>query len=368
MKEQSSSKWGIMSLVLGILTLILCWIPLWGFLFALLAIVISGISLKKETNKGLVITGLVLGIIGLIIAIVISLMALLTISLYTTMTSPSELKGGSSTNNGGTGKTTELQLNIGETAKTTLLEVIVLSAKASDFYQYYSSLSKGNSVERAGIGKKFIIIDAEIKGIGDTASYVSPASFSLVDFEGYKYNAGVYSGDDGFSYQQIYSNQKARGKILFEVPENAKELKVQYNFGLLDVKLAKWSIADTLPIERISSKMSAKIEIRNIKVNWMDYLGYGTISSIDYTVTNTGEVPIDPSFDVTISRGNSEVYSKRDDTSSFFGNVESGKSVKESILLYLSELYGGSYSIKVDLRNGKEEDILSTTVKNISIG
>jgi hypothetical protein len=45
-------------------------------------------------------------------------------------------------------------------------------------------------------------------------------------------------------FKELYQNQKMRGKVLFEVPEDAKGLKIQYDFGSLftKVKLASWEL------------------------------------------------------------------------------------------------------------------------------
>jgi len=44
--------------------------------------------------------------------------------------------------------------------------------------------------------------------------------------------------------KQLYTSQKMRGKILFEIPENTEGLKLHYDFGNLYIgtKLATWSI------------------------------------------------------------------------------------------------------------------------------
>ena len=72
----------VAALVLGIIGLILCWIPFIGWLGVLLAVVALILSIvlliKKDTgNKTFGIIGLVLGAIALIIGLVIQIPALL---------------------------------------------------------------------------------------------------------------------------------------------------------------------------------------------------------------------------------------------------------------------------------------------------
>jgi hypothetical protein len=45
--------------------------------------------------------------------------------------------------------------------------------------------------------------------------------------------------------KELYQNQKMKGKVLFEIPESATGLKIQYDFGnlMIGTKLASWVIA-----------------------------------------------------------------------------------------------------------------------------
>lgn len=62
---------GIISLGLGILALIICWVPVCGFIVSLTAIVVSIVALKTAAKKGFAIAGLVLGILALILSVVV---------------------------------------------------------------------------------------------------------------------------------------------------------------------------------------------------------------------------------------------------------------------------------------------------------
>jgi len=49
----------------------------------------------------------------------------------------------------------------------------------------------------------------------------------MSDSEGNRYDPEMYTGDDSMGYlKELYKSQKVRGKILFEVPQNAKNLKL----------------------------------------------------------------------------------------------------------------------------------------------
>lgn len=141
---------------------------------------------------------------------------------------------------------TELELNIGETAKTSELEVTVKTAEVTDSFSYYDSIWEERMTERADPEKTFVIIEVEIKNVGNDEETAYAGEFSVTDSEGYRYEQDYktyYFDDEALGLVSLYPNQKAKGKILFEIPEDATELKIQYNFGLWDVKLASWIIA-----------------------------------------------------------------------------------------------------------------------------
>ena len=140
---------------------------------------------------------------------------------------------------------TELSLKVGETAKTSKIEVTVISAKKTNHYEYYSDILKETMIEEASPGKIFILAEIEIKNIGSDRAYVGSSEFSMTDSEGYRYDPELYYGNDELEmFKELYQNQKMRGKVLFEVPEDATGLKIQYDFGSLftKVKLASWEL------------------------------------------------------------------------------------------------------------------------------
>ena len=140
---------------------------------------------------------------------------------------------------------TELNLNIGETAQTSKMEVTVISAEKTKYYVYYSDIFEETMTEVASPGKRLILTEIEIKNIGSDRAYIGSSEFSMTDSEGYRYDPELYYGNDGLEmFKELYQNQKMAGKVLFEVPEDANGLKIQYDFGSLftEVKLASWGL------------------------------------------------------------------------------------------------------------------------------
>ena len=54
---------GVTALVLGIIAVFLCWLPLFGLVLPILALVFGGVGIYLQSGKGMAVAGLVLGII-----------------------------------------------------------------------------------------------------------------------------------------------------------------------------------------------------------------------------------------------------------------------------------------------------------------
>jgi hypothetical protein len=66
--EVKPKGYGIASMVLGILSIIFCWVPILSTVMGILAIVFYNVQ-KKVANNGMAIAGLVTGIIGTVLSI-----------------------------------------------------------------------------------------------------------------------------------------------------------------------------------------------------------------------------------------------------------------------------------------------------------
>jgi hypothetical protein len=95
------------------------------------------------------------------------------------------------------------------------------------------------STKEASAGKTFVIIDAQIQNSGADAITVFPHQFRVGDAEGNRFEKEPYHGEDWLMAGELGQNEYKRGKVLFEVPENAKNLVVVYD---LNGKLISWKI------------------------------------------------------------------------------------------------------------------------------
>jgi len=140
---------------------------------------------------------------------------------------------------------TKLELKLGEVAKTSKMEVVVISAEKT--VSYYNSLWE-EDVE-AEKGKLFVIVETELKNVGSDVEYADPDDFSMSDSEGFKYDPeGGFLGADienALKYTKLLPGERIAGKLVFEVPETVTGLKVKYNFGGIFGKpiIASWTLS-----------------------------------------------------------------------------------------------------------------------------
>jgi hypothetical protein len=77
--QQGSNGMAVAGLVMGILALVLCWVPFVNWTLAILGVIFGGVGLAKSKRvgkgKGMAITGLTLSIVSIIASVVLYYMA-----------------------------------------------------------------------------------------------------------------------------------------------------------------------------------------------------------------------------------------------------------------------------------------------------
>ena len=140
----------------------------------------------------------------------------------------------------------DLNIELGQAAKTSKISVKVTSATKTDHYDYYSDTLEQTTTEEASPGKVFVIADVLIKKVGGDEVYAGSSKFSMIDSEGVRYDHELsYQGDDKLvEFEETHLNQRMRGSVLFMVPEDAKGLKIWYDFGDLftEIESASWDV------------------------------------------------------------------------------------------------------------------------------
>jgi hypothetical protein len=116
-------------------------------------------------------------------------------------------------------------------------EVIVYSAQKNETFT--SVFYNVSSTKEAASGNTFVIIDAQIKNIGADKITVFPHRFSIGDSDGNRFEKEPYHGSDWLMAGELNKNQYKEGKVLFEIPQNSKDLVLYYD---LNGKLLSWKI------------------------------------------------------------------------------------------------------------------------------
>ena len=264
--------------------------------------------------------------------------------------------------------TPRLNLSIGESAEAE--DKIVTVKKVEKLASY---IDKDFNIEKLpDKGNVFLIAGVEIKYVGDDKAWADPGDFSIVDSEGNKYEP-IYGSlgadiEDALELTELFQNEKAKGRVVFEIPENASGLVLQYNFGSVFQKpsLGRWIIPDTLEI--IELKRNASIQITNVDTEWneLEYVeDYGYINSIELTITNTGENIIDPEIDVLITKNGKLVANET--SVGFIAELSPGETINDDISLLQEIEEKGDYNITVVLRHDQDPTPIATTSKLVTI-
>ncbi|RLI78588.1 hypothetical protein DRP05_06705 [Archaeoglobales archaeon] len=140
-----------------------------------------------------------------------------------------------------------LKLRVGETAKTSTREVTVKSATITHTIAW-TGMSGTTYTEKAPDGMKFLIIEVEVRNLDQERLYVAASDFKVSDAEGYSYDVSgktfIYLKDSFPMFVELYKGERKKGRLMYEIPENARGLQVKYDFAsiLEPVKLAIWEV------------------------------------------------------------------------------------------------------------------------------
>lgn len=110
----------------------------------------------------------------------------------------------------------------GDVVETKSLKVSFLDCGEFTDYSEYSEPAKGN---------KIIYASFEFENISDDNEYISTGDFSCYA-DGYDCKS-YYDFDQESLDATLSKGRKTKGKIFFEVPKDAKEIKIEYDINFL---------------------------------------------------------------------------------------------------------------------------------------
>lgn len=83
-------------------------------------------------------------------------------------------------------------------------------------------------------GTVWLALDCVVENVGSDAKTVSSlAQFKLADADGYQYMPTFAEGEKGDLNGNVAAGAKIRGEVVFEVPEKAKDVQLQFMNGLV---------------------------------------------------------------------------------------------------------------------------------------
>ena len=135
--------------------------------------------------------------------------------------------------------TYEEPLSIGETARTSKIEVTILDAIVTESYQYDSNTKEASS------GMSFLLASVEIKNVSSQIQREGGFKMRTLDSEGSTYSVKSYFGKDRLTTDyNLPAGDGMKGKVVFEIPKGATGLKIRYLAVAFfpPVTLADWEI------------------------------------------------------------------------------------------------------------------------------
>lgn len=220
---------GVAALVLGIVGVIFAVIPVVGLFFAIplgaLALIFGAVGVAragkgKATNKGVSVAGLILGLLTFGVAI------LMSVAVYQAADDALDDPAvtGSAASDVSHSKAAPA-VTMGQAAKDGKFSFTITGIT------YASSV--GPSMLKEEAKGRFALVHVRIKNIGNEAQTIDDSSQYLYDADGKKYSADsaadltISSGKNSTWLQQVNPGTKVDGVIAFDLPKNVKPVRAE---------------------------------------------------------------------------------------------------------------------------------------------
>ncbi|MFZ1301919.1 MAG: DUF4190 domain-containing protein [Candidatus Microsaccharimonas sp.] len=210
----------IASMVVGIVAFISGWIPFWGLLAGIAAVVLGILALKKPTAKGLSITGIVTGGLGALTSLLFSVIFIVALASSAALVGKAQEQSDKQSSQSQQQIDAKKDFAKGETATFGIWEVKVNSVTAG--YVPTSSYYKAED------GNEYVVVNVTITNTGDDSDYISPYSFSINE-DGLATETAFLSVDPELKSGSLDPGESTTGNLVFEVTKGATGLKLQYD-------------------------------------------------------------------------------------------------------------------------------------------
>lgn len=216
----------IAALIVGIVAFLSGWIPFWGFIVGVAAVVLGILAIKKPGGKGLAIAGLVTGGLGALTGLVFVVMFIIGIvAAGSIATEANKVVESAQQSINDADKEAQAVLDAkkdfakGETAKFDNLEVKINSVQRN--------YTPASSYMAAEDGKEYVVLNVTVKNVGDESEYVSDYDFTVSD-KGLAVSSAYLTLDNEFDSGDLSPNGTITGNIGYEVTKGASDLKLQH--------------------------------------------------------------------------------------------------------------------------------------------
>ncbi len=211
--KSASNGLAITALVLGIVAFCVGWTGPFGLVVAAAAIVFGIIALVKRQSKGMGITGVVLGGIALITALIVT-------SLGVALIGGAAQYANDVSNEQKAVDSTKKAFAKGEVAQFDKLQVKV--AAVSVGWQPNDGFSKPDD------GKQYVLVSLDIKNTSDETVSVNPFDFKI-DENGTASDHDFITTSTPLNSVELKPGASVSGDLVFQVGQGATDLKLQYS-------------------------------------------------------------------------------------------------------------------------------------------
>lgn len=216
----------IAALIVGIIAILSCFVPFFGFLVGAAAIVLGIIALKKPAGKGFGITGLVLGGITVVINLIFIAFFILAFAAVGDAAQRTNQAVNESQQEAKEAKSSKKDFSKGQTGLFGSYEVKVNSVQRSYVPE--------NEFSQAGDGKELIVVNVTVKNVSDENQSVSAYDFNINE-NGVATSSSFVSVNPELPTGDLSKGASTTGNIVYEVTKGASGLKLQYEEGVIDL-------------------------------------------------------------------------------------------------------------------------------------
>lgn len=213
----------IASMVIGIIALLLAWIPIIGFIGfvgGIAAIIMGIIALKKATGKGMSIAGIITGALSVLSSLA---MAFLFFGIIILGAASVENDAVVTENNNITDSQVQASYKVGD--------VINFDGKKVTITSVERNWNSGNQFTVPQSGYEFVKVQISIENNSSNQISYSTYDWKLQDSKGVIKNVAfaTYGVDGALDRGDLAPKGKVSGFIVFEVPIGDAGLVLQYN-------------------------------------------------------------------------------------------------------------------------------------------